>query len=317
MPTPTPDDALRIVQTILRKDACSIARLPTGLCHHVYDVVLADGQHVVARLASSASAAELRGGIYWSQRLRPSGIPLPRMLACDPDGQLLGIPCMILERLPGTDLGHAYPTLTPDQKRSIALELAHVQGLVRQLPPGAGYGYTTGPQPAPHRTWSAVVAAQNQRSRDWLIQVGQISTDIVDRVDAACDDLASYLAQVAPTPFLDDTTTKNVLIHDGHLSGIVDVDEVCYGDPLFTVALTRASLLASGHDTLYTDAWCEALNLSPQQHLPLDLYTAVFLVTFISEQGMQFNKARPTPIDWPFVERARQLIGVLLKDACY
>jgi len=33
--------------------------------------------------------------------------------------------------------------------------------------------------------------------------------------------------------FLDDLTTKNVIVQDGVLQGVVDFDHVCYGDPLF------------------------------------------------------------------------------------
>lgn len=45
----------------------------------------------------------------------------------------------------------------------------------------------------------------------------------------------SYTSEVKPTPFLDDTTTKNVIINDGKLSGIVDVDYVNFGDHLLTL----------------------------------------------------------------------------------
>ena len=42
-----------------------------------------------------------------------------------------------------------------------------------------------------------------------------------DRVDA-----------VAATPFLHDTTTKSVIVTpEGTLSGILDVDDLCFGDP--------------------------------------------------------------------------------------
>ena len=44
------------------------------------------------------------------------------------------------------------------------------------------------------------------------------------------------LEAVPPLPFLDDLTTKNVLVDGGRLSGVVDVDVVCFGDPLATPA---------------------------------------------------------------------------------
>jgi hypothetical protein len=47
--------------------------------------------------------------------------------------------------------------------------------------------------------------------------------------------------RIAPTPFLHDTTTKNVIVtSEGHFSGIVDVDDLCLGDPRYPAALTQA-----------------------------------------------------------------------------
>ena len=67
--------------------------------------------------------------------------------------------------------------------------------------------------------------------------------------------MQAYFSAVRPTAFLGDITTKNVLVHEGKLSGIVDVDEICYGDPLFVVGLTHMALLAMGADTDYTTGW--------------------------------------------------------------
>ena len=49
-----------------------------------------------------------------------------------------------------------------------------------------------------------------------------------------------------PIPFLHDTTTKNVIVTpEGAFSGIVDVDDLCFGDPRYVVALTLPSLTAA------------------------------------------------------------------------
>jgi hypothetical protein len=43
------------------------------------------------------------------------------------------------------------------------------------------------------------------------------------------------LDAIRATPFLHDTTTKNVIVtHDGVVSGIVDVDDLCFGDLKWT-----------------------------------------------------------------------------------
>jgi hypothetical protein len=56
------------------------------------------------------------------------------------------------------------------------------------------------------------------------------------------------------------------------------------------VALTRLSLLTRHHDTVYIDYWLEAMNATDEQRTILDLYTAVFCVNFLGEQGLAFNR---------------------------
>ena len=113
-----------------------------------------------------------------------------------------------------------------------------------------------------------------------------------------------------PTCFLDDITTKNVIINNGVLSGIVDVDSLAFGDSLLTVALTKVSLLSSGYDTEYTDYWTERLDLDTKQKKALDLYSAIFCLDFLSEEGQVFNKKKSTNVN---SKRVNVLINLLNK----
>jgi len=119
----------------------------------------------------------------------------------------------------------------------------------------------------------------------------------VDRVGKKLDNYASYLAQIEPRCFLDDITTRNVIVHNGELSGIVDVDFVCFGDNLLTTALTQMSLINSRADLDYIDYWCEAADVTEQQREVLVFYTALFCVDFMGELGQQFNRDRPESIN--------------------
>lgn len=37
-------------------------------------------------------------------------------------------------------------------------------------------------------------------------------------------ELAAYFARVEPVAYLDDISTKNLLIHEGRVSGVIDID---------------------------------------------------------------------------------------------
>jgi Ser/Thr protein kinase RdoA (MazF antagonist) len=288
---PTANDAAAIVATHFGTDIASVERFPTGLANYVYDVATVDGRRVVARLQRRGAGSMLQGAVFWSQLLRPHGIPLPELYAHDlapPDD---GFPYMLLERLPGQDLEHVYPMLSSDQKGRLAQRVAMIQRRVATLPRGRGFGYGASfDDPGLHPTWRDVLIASLERSRSRIAAAGVVSTEWVDRVAERLPAIEHHIAAIEPIPFLDDMTVKNVLVHNGELSGLVDVDWVCFGDPLFTVALTRMALLARREETDYIDFWAAELDLSAEQRAALAFYTALFCVDFLSELGHRFNQ---------------------------
>lgn len=290
MDRPTEASARRIVERTLGIGTVSARRFLTGYCHYVYEVKLADGRAVVARIATPETRRALAGGVYWQRKLAPFGIPLPRLLHAQTEGEEH---FMLLERLPGRDLGLVYPELTEPQKRSLAAVIADAQQRCAQLPPASGFGYALSyddPALTKFLTWQQVLVDDLERSRRRILDVGVVDPEAVDRVARCLQQFAGYFSAVTPTAFLDDTTTRNVLVHEGALSGVVDVDSVCFGDPLFTIALTRMALLVLRFDTHYIDYWLDAVEATPEQHAVMELYTAIYAVNFLGEQGQRFNR---------------------------
>lgn len=293
---PTPDDAAAIVLATLGEQAQTVTRFATGLAHYVYEVTTTRGA-VVVRMAAE-DPLTLVGAVYWSERLRPRGAPLPAILHADVRVDARPFPYLLLERLPGTDLGHVYDGLTTQQKRTVACEVVRAQQIAASLPSGHGFGYVAGyEQPFPQRTWREVVDSSLQRSRERITAAGVFDPVYVERVADWLAPWQRYFESISPAPFLHDTTTKNVLIDQGRFQGIVDVDDLCFGDPLWAVGLTRMALLSGRHDLDYIGFWCEAAQFSAEQRAVLPLYSAVFCVDFMSELGQRFNQSQPLPAD--------------------
>lgn len=310
---PTEQDARDAVRRMLGAEATVVTRFPTGAQHYVYDIALADGRRLAARLSLPEHRDLVRGALGWHRLLRPLGVPLPELRASAVEPEDGPFPVMILQRLTGTDLQHIYASLTGAQRSTIAVRIAAVQRIVGDLSLGRGYGYAVSPDdPDLHPTWTAVIDASLARSRERIAVAGVVDVAHVDRVAEVVGRHRSVLDAVPPRAFLDDTTTKNVIVDEGRLSGIVDVDVVCYGDPLFVVALTRMSLLSRAYDTGYVDAWLAALDPAPAQDrgalVRLDLYAAVFCVDFLSEFGQRFNKAEPATVDPAYVARLIEIL---------
>ena len=199
--------------------------------------------------------------------------------------------------------------MTRCELRELAVRLSAIQAIVMALPRGPGFGFAASYQDRlPHADWDGVVAAELARSRHRIRSGGVFSELCVDRVAAAAQGWARHFAGVAPTPFLHDITTKNVIVDHGRLSGIVDVDDLCFGDPLFLLGLLRMALLARDDDLTYADAWVEILRLDAAQTAVLNFYTALFCVNFMGELGRRFNRSTPVPVNPAYAARLRVVL---------
>jgi aminoglycoside phosphotransferase (APT) family kinase protein len=311
---PDEHDAERILAAVTGQTIASVRRFPTGLAHYVYDAQLTNGERYVVRLTRPEWSDEFVGALHWNRILRPLGVPLPEIIDADPKGERHGFPTLILERLPGTDLGDVYPTLSTEQKRQIARGIVDVQRRVATLPNATGFGYAHARDDrALKDSWREVIDEQLGESCERIRSAGVFDEAVVERVRRAVDARSGYIARVEPRCFLDDTTTKNVIIANGRLSGIVDVDVVCFGDALYPLALTQMALLNVGADRIYTEAWAEDLALSSEQRDALTLYTANFCVGFMSEIGQRFNKDVALPADATQVRHLSDILDTLLQ----
>jgi len=282
---PTPSDAAEAAREALgwtRVDG--VRRFTTGLAFFVFEV-RSGAEIAVIRLGVPAQREVLRHGLALWERLRPLGIPLPRLLA---DGTGRPLPYVAMERLAGRDLGEAIAGLDSDPLRRIARDIAEAQRRTATLGPAPGYGYAPRPELAPHANWAEVVQANLERSHRRLIAHGLFDPRHAERLRRQFDRLAPALAAQAATPFLHDTTTKNVIVSpEGTFSGIVDVDDLCFGDPRYAIGLTRAALLSLEQPTDYADAWLAQSGLADDAVLAF--YTPLFLLDFMSEHGAGFN----------------------------
>lgn len=296
-----------IIRRAFNENILTAKRFPTGNCHFVFDVTTENGRNIVVRIAKPENRNFLQSAIYWNRILESKGIPIAEILVSDLVS--MDFPYIILERLEGKDLGLVYPKLSKFEKRVLAKELAEIQMIVSTLPKANGFGFLESYETNVYcRTWSEVLRNSLGKSRNRIKSAGIFEPGVVDKVEENLSRFENYFSQIQPIAFLDDITTKNVILHKGKLSGIVDVDWVCFGDSLFTIALTRMSLLLSNYESDYIDFWCQEIDLNSQQKRVLDFYTALFCIDFMSEIGKTFNKETPLEISQ---EKTRRLHSIL------
>jgi aminoglycoside phosphotransferase (APT) family kinase protein len=289
--TPSVDDVRRILSATLPASVAKLERFNTGNHHFVYDVQLADGSTVVVRIAHPEEKAAIQGALYWSQVLKPRGVPLPDVRAADVTCTHARFPYMILERLPGTDLGRVYKELSVPQRRAIIARLIEIQQAATTLPQGRGFGYAASMDgPFRYRSWKAFIADRISLTRSRIARAGHFSAEVIGRLEQRSEELADYFDTVGPTPFLHDMTSKNVLVDGGRLTGIVDVDSLCFGDPLYLPGLIQAAFLADGLDADYIADWTEALSADAQQKRVIEFYALQCLSCIMGEAGLRQNR---------------------------
>ena len=95
--------------------------------------------------------------------------------------------------------------------------------------------------------------------------------------------------KIEPKAFLDDISNKNLIIYNGEISGIIDLDWMGFGDLLYFIGYNNMALLDMEVDTKYVDYMIQELKLNEFQKEIVLFYTLVFCVDFMSEKGQVFQ----------------------------
>lgn len=286
-----------IAEKMTQEKTVRIVRFATGDQFFVYAVTTEQHDYVL-RLTNPDRKPQFMAGIDWQKKLIPLGIPLAPFINTDLNEQYSPFPALLMKRLPGDDLCNVYSTLSSDDKKHLALEMIDIQGKMNALPEGAGYGIMASYEAAPEAsTWFEFIKNRLMQFKERIHKIGVFDISLVDQVMKLAIHHESNLLSVQPKPFLWDASERNVLVHEGKITGIVDVDDLCFGDSLFVIALTHVALACDGHDTLYTDYWTEALALNAEAKMRLAFYQLFYVIVFMVKHGADTSNKKITQYD--------------------
>jgi len=263
-----------------------IQRNYVGIGAYVYTIQLDSKKYV---LKISEASELINGSTFWLKKLQSFELPIPEIVFVNIK---TNPPYFIMTYLPGQDLGLVYKTLSSDQKRTIAHAIFQCQNKLKKLPAAKGYGFLHSYDDLDNmnHSWQEVIEKHIERSEQRIKENAIFSMDYIDRVRNYIPYFKDYFDSINPEPFFDDTTTKNVLIDHGEMSGIIDLDWICFGDRLYAIALTTMALLNMHADLEYVECWKDLEKLNKIQEKVLLFYILVFCIDFMSEKGMKFNK---------------------------
>lgn len=263
----------RICMQCLSKNPQSIERCAVGQGNYVYIVECADVKYVIR---CSEEHNVYKDTIYWLEQLASIEIPIPKVIA---HGNFEQYEYLILNYFEGKDIGLVYTQLNDEDKKEIAKEIVAIQNKVAALKLE---------NVEPQWSWHSVINDMLERSKERIAVNGYFDVEKVDRLWKIAEQLDEYFTNIKPIAYLDDVSTKNLLIHNGRISGIVDIDWMGIGDKLTYVALTNVALLNMECDTDYVKYILAEMQLNDVEKKAFLFYTLMFCVDFMGERGMQF-----------------------------
>ncbi|MFC7782812.1 phosphotransferase family protein [Legionella taurinensis] len=296
-PIPNEQITSSVVHSMTGEQVLSATRLATGDQNFVYSVKTTAAEYVL-RLTDISHKHKFHAAIAWQKMLIPLGVPLAEFINSDLDGKYSPFPSLLMMRLPGDDLINVYQELTNTEKRNLANEMVNIQAVCASLPDGPGYGILDSYDVIPtEKTWYEFLTKRLELYKEHITKNAVFNPDMVTQVLNVAQKMKENFSIIRPTPFLWDASERNVLIHDGQIAGIVDVDEICFGDPLLVIALTSTCLELEGLDTIYTDYWAAALNLDKSAQERLDFYRLFYSIAFMRKHSMLTANSKKVMFD--------------------
>lgn len=115
-----------------------------------------------------------------------------------------------------------------------------------------------------------------------------------------------------PVAYLDDISTKNLLIFNGQVSGVIDIDWMGIGDSLTFIALTYVALLNMDCETDYVEYLLQEKGCNNMEKKAFLFYSLLYCVDFMGERGSTFGDKR-IDVNEQIVDRLNQIYEMLWK----
>ena len=287
----------QLFENVMKVKVFSIERCNTGIGNYVF-IVTAENNKYILRCSLEKDAYE--NTVYLLKELEVCEIPIPKVIKY---GQYDEYRYLILSYLLGEDIGNIYQDLRDSEKRQIAKEVVAIQNKVSALKIQAPDDWN----------WNSFADEMLGRAYELISKNGYFDVSRVEEVSNILKEMQPYISSVKPIPYLDDISTKNLLIENGHVSGVIDIDWMGFGDKLTFVAMTEVALLNMNLDTNYVDYLLEEMNLNSEQKRAFIFYCLLFCVDFMGERGTQYLD-KVVPVNQEITDRLNSIYDYFMSQ---
>lgn len=291
------DIAVKICKEQIQDKLKKINRCTIGYGNYVYIVECMEKNYV---LRCSEEKDAYKGTIYWLRVLEPLDIPTPSVIA---QGKYEKYEYLILTYMKGQDIGIMYPALTDADKRRIAKDVVRIQNEVSKIHIE---------DIKKEWNWTEYILSMLHRAKERIEYNRYFNSERVDILFEQMSLLSDYFAEIKPVPYLDDISSKNILIEDKMISGIIDIDWMGLGDKLTFAALTNMAFLDLGYDTDYVKYILEEMQVDGAEKKAFLFYTLMYCVDFMGERGMRFMD-KTIEVNGEIVNRLNRIYDELIQ----
>lgn len=288
-----------------------ILRMKAGICNEVYRVGLAS-KSVIVRMNETEIFFE--GSSKNIPLFKSKGIKVPEILYQDYSKKLVPYAYQVLTYIEGDDLGQVIQNLNPQELKAIAKQVSGILLNLSDLPTNGKFGWTPGVSSKFVNSWSDVMLESYYKVEDRNDKTGVVGKELVALFSSLISKNTEYFDSVPSKFVFDDISSKNIIIKDGKFNGVVDLDQVMYGDFLEPVGRIMASWYGTEYGKIYLDAMVEYLSLNQIQREMVAVYAVLSRIYWLSEAGIVFNKNTTSEINQEKAREGKRVIELLRRE---
>lgn len=300
-----------IVGDRLGTECGEIIRMSNGICNEVYRVGTKEGD-VIFRLHTAERY--ILGSHNHIPIFQSLGIRVPEILAEDYSKSKVPFAFQILSLIEGRDINDVIAVLTDEQLVAIAGEIANVFVKLRDVPNNGKFGVLWGDGNDLQNSWAADIERMTSVVMRWGTKTGLLDAEFEGILCRINSEYKSYFESVEPITYFGDICAKNVMIHEGRFSGLVDLDSLAQGDPLEAVGRIKASWHGTRFGCVYTDAVMDTLGLDQEQRDLVLMYALLNRTYWTFENGVQFNQNTRPVVDREKEKQDRIIVRSLYSE---
>lgn len=301
----------KVCKIVFQKEPLKITKKTIGICNEVFELEFTDENYIIR---TNEDKKYLYGTHKFLPLFQKLNITTPKIIAEDYSKKQFPFCYQILTKIKGQDLGLVINKISQKDLKLIAKEISDIFDKFNSLPQEKSFGEITGLSEEKLNSYAEII----QSKKNTILERNQI-TKVIDQetleiLYKLIETNHNYFLKVKPKLYFDDICSKNVMIHNGNFTGLVDLDFLMKGDYLEAIGRIMASWYGQEHEEIYINEIIRLQKLDTHQIRIVKMYAILTLIYWTSEEGIKFNSNSSGIINWDNVTFKNKQIASLYNE---